>query len=84
MAKEIWVVTYTSKYDDLYVETKVSSKESKARQEFVDYIMDVHESSNSGMTLEELTEEYLRGDNWFHYNDGNHEYLVTMEKQELI
>lgn len=84
MAKEIWVVTYTSKYDDLYVETKVSLKESKARQEFADYIRDVHESSNSGMTLEELADEYLRGDNWFHYNDGNHEYLVTLEKQELI
>lgn len=46
MAKEIWVVTYTSKYDDLYVETKVSLKESKARQEFADYIRDVHESSS--------------------------------------
>ena len=84
MAKEIWVVTYTSKYDDLYVETKVFSKESKARQEFADYIRDVHESSNSGMTLEELADEYLRGDNWFQYNDGCHEYLVTLEKQELM
>lgn len=85
MAKEVWVVTYTSQYDDIYTEAKVCSTEAKALQELADYVRDIHESVGSTDDVNEFADEGFRGKYCFeHCDDYGHKFLVEATKTEII
>jgi hypothetical protein len=84
MKKKVWVVTYTSHYDEIYSETKVCSTEAKALQELADYVRDIHETANTNETLEDFAEEGFHGKHYFYYCDGLHEYLVEATETEIL
>ena len=82
MANKVWVVTYTSHFDDLYSESKVFKSERKALQELADYVRDIFESANTSQTLEDFADEGFMGDHCFKYSDGIHDYRVDVTKTE--
>ena len=82
MANEVWVVTYTSYFDDLYSESKVFKSERKALQQLADYVRDIFESANTSQTLEDFANEGFMGDYCFKYSDGIHDYRVDVTKTE--